>query len=100
MAIFSKLGSACWETNLRNLCHIVLSVYSGCVALCNITQLFKVPNGAVCQLLDFIEQKQKLLTESYKDELVEFPERAQITRVIGEYLNCVQLGSTYTYWEL
>ena len=70
MAIFSKLGSACWETKLRNLWHIVLSVSSGCVSLCHVTQLFKVPNGAVCQLLDFIEQKQKLLTESYKDELV------------------------------
>ena len=100
MAIFSKLGSTCWATNPRNLCHTVLSVYSGRVALRNVTQLCKVPNRTVRELLDVIKKKQNLLAESYKDELVESPKRAQITRAIGEYLNCVQLSSTYTDWEL
>ena len=99
MAVFSKHGS-CWDTNPQNLCCTVICVYSGRVALRNVTQLCKVPTRAVRELVDVIHQKQSVLVESCKDELVESAERAQITRLIGNYLNCAKLSSTYMDWEL
>ena len=99
MAVFSKLGKI-FDTNPRNLCCTVIYVYSERVVLRNIIRLCKVPNRSVRELLDFLHQKQKLLVESCKDKLVESHERAQITRLIGEYLNCLELAQTYTDWEL
>ena len=99
MAAFSKQGSFS-NTNPRNICCTVIIVYPERVALRNPTQICKVPNRSVRELLDFLHQKQKFLVESCKDELVESHERAQITRLIGEYLNCLELAHTYTDWEL
>ena len=94
MAVFSKYGSSC-DINPQHLCGAVINVYSGRVALRNVTQLCKVPTRAVREVLDVVRQKQKMLVESCKDELVESVERAQITRLIGNYLNCAKLASTY-----
>ena len=99
MAVFSKQGY-CGDINPQNLCRAVIGVYSGRVALRNVTQLCKVPTRAVRELVDVIHQKQSMLVESCKDELVELVERAQITRLIGNYLDCAKLALTYMDWEL
>ena len=99
MAVFSKQGYCC-DINPQNLCCAVISVYSGRVALRNITQLCKVPTRAVREPVDVIHQKESMLVESCKDELVESVERAQITRLIGNYLDCAKLALTYMDWEL
>ena len=99
MAVFSKQGS-CWDTDPKNLCRAVIGVYSGHVALRNVAQLCKVPTRAVRELVDVIHQKQKVLMECCKERLIESVERAQITRLIGNYLSCAKLASAYTDWEL
>ena len=57
MAVFSKYGSSC-DINPQHLCGAVINVYSGRVALRNVTQLCKVPTRAVRELLDVVCQKQ------------------------------------------
>ena len=88
------------EINPRQLCHAVLSVYNGHVLLRNVAQLCKVPTRAVREVLSVISEKQKSLREHHKDELVESSTQAQITQVIGNYLNSEELSTTYTKWEL
>ena len=78
----------------------MISVCAARVALRNITRLWKVQTRTVREVLDIIVRKQKLQSESCKDKLVESHERAQITRVIGEYLNCAKLVTTCTNWEV
>ena len=52
------------------------------------------------EILDIIKHKQRSQVEHHKDELIESHTRAQITRLIGNSLNCSSLAATYTTWEL
>ena len=100
MTIYSKLMPTTSTINPRQLCRGVLSVYDGRVSLRNVAQLCKVPTRAVREVLSVISEKQKSLREHHKDKLVESSTQSQITRLIGNYLSCEELSTTYTKWEL
>ena len=94
MTVYSKLNSAYSEINHQDFCCVRLGVLTGRVALCNITQLCNVPNRAIREILGVIKHKQKSQVEIHKDELLKSHTSAQITRLVGNYLNCVQLSFT------
>ena len=100
MTVYYKLNSTYSKINPRDLCRATLGVITRRVALHNVTQLCNVPNHTIRQILDVIKHKQKSQVENHKDEILESHTHAQITRLVGDYLKCVQLSATYTTWEL